>query len=59
MTIDIEELRESLIDESFASYVGGNFGGALMEADDIENATADELVEMAIDYDIDLSRFAI
>ena len=47
MTIVIEKLREDLKEECLGAFYGGGFGGALMESFDIENASPEELVEMA------------
>lgn len=34
--IDIERLRDDLRDDDLGAYFGGGFGGALMEAFDID-----------------------
>lgn len=59
VTIDIESLREDLRSEDLGAYFGGGFGGALMEAYDIENATPEELVKIAQDRGVDLRRYVI
>ena len=59
VTIDIELLREDLRSEDLGAYFGGGFGGALMEAYDIENATPEELVKIAQDRGVDLRRYVI
>lgn len=58
-TIDIERLREDLRSEDLGAYFGGGFGGALMEAFDIDNATSDELVKIAQDKGVDLKRYVV
>ncbi len=52
MTIDIDELRESLLEESLTSTDGLDFI-------DVKHASADELIEIAVDYDVDLSKFDV
>lgn len=59
VTIDIERLREDLRSDDLGAYFGGGFGGALMEAYDIENATPEELVKIAQDRGVDLRRYVI
>ncbi|MCI9636399.1 MAG: hypothetical protein HFG77_08395 [Hungatella sp.] len=59
MTIDIEKLREDLKEECLGAFYGGGFGGALMESFDIENASPEELVDMARENGIDLRRYKV
>ena len=59
VTIDIERLREDLRSEDLGAYFGGGFGGALMEAFDIDSATPEELVHIAQDRGVDLRRYVI
>lgn len=59
MTIDIEKLREDMKEDSLGAFYGGGFGGALMESFDIDNASAEELVEMAQENGIDLRRYKV
>ena len=58
-TIDIERLREDLRSDVLGAYIGGGFGGALMEAFDIDNATPEELLQMAQDNGVDLRRYVV
>ena len=57
--IDIERLREDLRSEDLGAYFGGGFGGALMEAFDIDNATPEELLQIAQDNGVDLRRYVV
>ena len=57
ITIDIDKLRQYMLDNSYGAFFIGDFGGALAEAADIENASDEELVEMAKRQGIDLRRF--
>ena len=59
ITIDIDALRKYMLDNSYAAFFVGDFGGALAEAVDIENASYEELIEMAERQGIDLRRFQI
>lgn len=57
--IDIDKLRQYMLDDSYGALFVGDFGGALAESADIENASDDELIEMAKRQGIDLRRFEI
>ena len=59
VTIDTLRLREDLHNEDLGAYFGGGFGGALMEAFDIDNATPEELLQMAQDNGVDLRRYVV
>lgn len=56
MSIDIEKLRETLKQECYGAFFGGGFGGALVESSDLERASPEELVELALEKGIDLSK---
>ena len=55
MIVNIEKLRDELKQDCYGAYFGGGFGGALMESFDIENASPQELIEIARDKGIDLN----
>ena len=57
--IDIDSLRKYMLDNSYAAFFFGDFGGALAETVDIENASDEELIEMAESQGIDLRRFEL
>ena len=57
MTIDVEKLREALKQECCGAFFGGGFGGALMESFDVERASPEELVKIALEKGIDLSKY--
>ena len=59
VTIDIDRLRDDLRSEDLGAYFGGGFGGALMEAFDIDRATPEELVKIAQDKGINLRRYVV
>lgn len=59
VTIDIQRLREDLRSEDLGAYFGGGFGGALMEAFDIDSATPEELVQIAQGKGVDLQNYII
>ena len=56
-SIDIERLKEDMSEESLGAFFGGGFGGALIEAIDIQHASDDELIEMARGQGIDLNEY--
>lgn len=47
MSIDYDSLREDIENELYGAAFGGGFGGALMEAGDVEDASDEELLEIA------------
>ena len=59
VTIDTRRLREDLHNEDLGAYFGGGFGGALVEALDIDSATPEELIQIAQDRGIDLRKYVI
>ena len=59
MDIDFERLREDLAEDSYGAFFGGGFGGALVEAGDIECASDDELIRIARSKGIDLEDYTI
>ena len=56
MIIDVDELRNNLINESMGAFFGGGFGGALVEGMDIRSASDEEVVNIALRKGIDLAR---
>ena len=58
ITIDPEELRQDMLNDSRAAFYGGGFGGAMYESFEIERATPQELVEIAQRKGIDVTRYA-
>ena len=59
ITIDVDELREDLREECLGAYFGGGYGAALVEAVDVDNASPEELVQMALDKGLDLRRYQV
>ena len=59
MIIDVDKLREDMLNEDLGAYFVGGFGGALIEAIDIDRASEEELVDMALRQGIDLSRYEV
>ena len=59
MIIDVDKLREDMRNEDLGAFFGGGFGGALIEAIDIERASDEELVDMALKQGIDLRRYEV
>ncbi len=59
MVVDVDQLREDLKQDCYGAFYGGGYGGALMESFDIENASPEELVELAIRNGVDLRRYAV
>ena len=59
MRIDIDKLREDLVNEDYAAFFGGGFGGAMAEALDIRNAAPEKLIRIAKDKGIDLADYEV
>ena len=59
MLIDIDALRDAVKNECYAAAFGGGFGGALIESFDADDASPQELVDMAQRWGIDVSRFEV
>ena len=57
MNIDIEELRSDLMEESYGAFFSGGFGGAMLDAADIKNASSEKLIRIAKSRGIDLSKY--
>ena len=59
ITIDLDALREDMKQDCYGAFFGAGFGGALIESFDIEDASPEELVEMATDQGIDLRKYQV
>ena len=57
MFFDIDGLREDLEDDCYGAFFGGGYGGAMIEAMDIEDASDEELIRIALEKGIDLGRY--
>ncbi len=57
--IDYARLRQDLIDECCGAFFGGGFGGALVEAFDIERCSNEELLRYAAEMGVDLRRYEL
>ena len=55
--IDVDRLRSDLISECEAAYFVGGFGGAIIDMDEIEYATDEEVVTLAINNRINLNNY--
>lgn len=59
ITIDVDALRDDMKSECLGAFFGGGFGGALIEAGDVERASPEKLVEMARQKGVDLEKYLI
>lgn len=57
MSINFDKLSRDLEDDSYAAYFGGGYGGALMDAFDVKQASDEELLEMARSRGFDLGKY--
>lgn len=55
VTIDVDELRKDMREDCMGAF----FGGALMEAGDIDRASDEELVEIAQRKGINLRNYQV
>ena len=58
-SIDIERLRADMRNELLSSFFGGGLGGALIESFDIDKASDEELVEIALKKGISLIDYQV
>lgn len=59
MIIDMDSLRKDMQEESLAAYFGGGIGGALIESFEIENASDEELIQIALDNGVRLEDYQV
>ncbi len=59
MTIDITRLRRDLREECMGAFFGGGFGGAALEAEDVDRMPSDRVVAMAQRYGLRLEDYAV
>ena len=59
MNIDIDKLRKDMLDNCYALYFASDIVAALAETPDIEQASDEELIEMAQKQGIDLRKYEI
>ena len=57
MLFDIDGLRDDLEDDCYGAFFGGGYGGAMIEAMEIEDASDEEVIRIAREKGIDLSRY--
>ena len=56
-TINIELLKEDLKSDCYGAFWGGGFGGALIEARDIDRLSPEQIIELAIKKGMDLKQY--
>lgn len=59
IVINVDKLRRDLSDDSLGAFFGGGFGGALIEAIDIERASDEQIVEIARKRGIDFRKYQV
>ncbi len=55
--IDIDRIRKDLREENFGAFFGGGFGGAMVEAFDIDGLSPEELIKLARQRGLDISEY--
>ena len=59
IVINVDKLRRDLSDDSLGAFFGAGFGGALIEAIDIERASDEQIVEIARKRGIDFRKYQV
>lgn len=59
MTINLDALREALERECWGVFYGGGFGGAIVQATEVKEASPEELIALAEEMGLDLRQFEI
>lgn len=59
MTINLDALRDALERECCGAFYCGGFGGAMVQATEVKEASPEELIALAEEMGLDLSRFEI
>ena len=59
ITIDIDALKRDLQSELYGAYFVGGFGGAMISAFDLERATPEKIIEIAIAQGIDIYKYQV
>ena len=59
MNIDIDKLRKDMLDNCYVLFFASDIVAALAETPDIEQASDEELIEMAQKQGIDLRKYEI
>lgn len=57
--VDTDRLRRDLKEALYGAYYGGGFGGAMMQAIDLDSATPQELADLAQEQGINLRRYEV
>lgn len=57
MRVDVEKIRKDLLENSYGAFHIGGFGGAMVEAQDIENMAPDKLISLAIERGLDMEKY--
>lgn len=55
--IDIDNLREDLKNNSLGAFYGGGFGAALIDSFDIDRASDEELIKIALRENVNLNNY--
>ena len=59
ITIDVDALREDMINDCLGAFFIGGFGGGLINASEIEEASDEELVKIAKREGINLLKYKV
>ena len=59
MVIDVDRLRQDMLDNCYAMCFAADIAAALAEIPEIEQASDEELIEMALQQGIDVSRYEV
>ena len=59
MTIDIERLKQDIKQEYLGAYFVGGFGAALIDSINIDRASPEEIVEIALKLGINIYNYEV
>ena len=59
MTINLDALREALERECCGAFYGGGFGGAMVQATEVKEASPKKLLALAEELGVDLRQLEI
>ena len=57
MMINIEELKQDLKEDDYGAFFIGGFGGAFVETINIDKASPDQVIKVAIERGFDLKKY--
>ena len=57
MNIDVEKIREDLLQDTLGAFFIGGYGGAVIEGKNIKDMSSEEIVSLAIKHGLNLKKY--